>query len=438
VDTDAAHELADLVARLYPICRSITGDGVRDTLAVLAEHVPLVMHEVPSGTSVLDWTVPPEWNITDAFVADAAGRRVIDFRASNLHVVNYSTPIDAMFTLDELRPHLFTLPEQPDLIPYRTTYYDRAWGFCLSQHQLDGLDPGEYHARIDSTLEPGHLTYGELLVPGRSDDEILVSSHVCHPSLADDNLSGVAVATLLARDLIDGPPLDHSVRFLFAPGTIGAITWLAGHGDVVPRIRHGLTLQCLGDAHPFTYKRTVAGDTTIDRAAGQALRDLDVDHQVIDFFPYGYDERQYNSPGYRLAVGALMRGRHGKFPEYHTSADNLSFVAGTRMAESLSVVRSIIEIVDRNRTVTNLEPYGEPQLGRRGLYRAVGGSSLPDLQMAMLWVLNLADGRHDLLDIASRAQLSFTAVAAAAELLEDHGLLASERAAVPVARPSLG
>jgi aminopeptidase-like protein len=416
-------EMMALIDRLYPICRSITGDGVRETLDVLGELVPLEVHEVASGTPVLDWTVPNEWNIRDAYIADASGRRVVDFAACNLHVVSYSVPVAARMTLEELRPHLHTLPEQPDLIPYRTTYYDRDWGFCLSHDQLEALAPGEYEVRIDARLEPGHLTYGEVVVPGRQQGEFLVSAHICHPSLCDDNLSGIAVAAMLARRLLTGPQPRLTYRFVFAPGTIGAITWLACNRDRATRIEHGLTLSCLGDTHPFTYKRTVGGVHTIDRAVAHVLAGTGCDHDVIDFFPYGYDERQYNSPGFRLPVGALMRGRHGRFPEYHTSADNLGFVSGERMTESLRLLEKVVDVIDRNRTVQNLEPFGEPQLGRRGLYRAVGGSDVPDLQLAMLWVLNLGDGAHDLLAVADRSGLHFDAIATAAVLLEEHGLV---------------
>ena len=422
-EQSTAAELMDLVEELYPFCRSITGDGVRATLEAIGRIVPLAVHEVASGTPVLDWTVPPEWNIDDAYIADATGRRIVDFRTCNLHVVSYSVPIARRMSLDELRPHLHTLPDQPDLVPYRTSYYEETWGFCLSQRQLDAMEPGEYQVRVDSRLEPGHLTYGELVVPGRTPDEFLVSTHVCHPSLCDDNLSGIAVSALLARRLLAGAPPRHTFRFLFAPGTIGAITWLARNPVSVSRIKHGLTLSCLGDAHRFTYKRTVDGGHAIDRAAAIVLAATGREDELIDFFPYGYDERQYNSPGFRLPVGSLMRGRHGQFPEYHTSADNPGFVSGARMEESLEVLAAIVDAVDGNRVVRSLVPYGEPQLGRRGLYRAIGGTDIADLQLAMLWVLNLADGRHALLDVAERSGLGFAAVAAAAELLEQHGLV---------------
>jgi aminopeptidase-like protein len=415
-----------LVEELYPICRSITGDGVRETLACIERQLPapLARSEVPSGTPVLDWTVPKEWNIRDAWIADASGARVVDFHASNLHVVNYSVPVRARMSLAELRPHLHALPEHPDWIPYRTSYYAETWGFCLAQRQLDALADGDYEVCIDATLAPGHLSYGELVLPGDAADEVVLSTHVCHPSLCNDNLSSIAVATALARELAARPRRRWTYRFIFAPGTIGAIAWLAQHRDVVPRIRAGITLTCLGSAHPFTYKQTLAGDAEIDRAAALVLRDRDPADQVIAFFPYGYDERQYNSPGFRAPVGSLMRGRHGMFPEYHTSADDLGFVSADRLFESLAVVRSIVDVLEGNRRYRNLAPDGEPQLGKRGLYRATGGTAIPDLNLAMLWVLTLSDGKHGLLDIAERARLPFATIRVAADHLREAGLLA--------------
>jgi aminopeptidase-like protein len=413
-----------LVEELYPICRSITGDGVRRTLEILSRHVPLTVRQVPTGTPVLDWTVPKEWNIRDAWIMGPDGARVVDFRASNLHVVSYSTPVRARMTLAQLRPHLHTLPDRPHLIPYRTSYYDDAWGFCLTHRQLEALPEGEYDVCIDSSIEDGSLTYAELVLPGTTDEEILVSTHVCHPSLCDDNLTGIAVSVALAGALMKLPPRRYTLRFLYAPGTIGAITWLAQNAERAGRIRHGFTLTCLGDSHPFTYKKTVGGRADVDRAATHVLATSGLPHAIIDFFPYGYDERQYNSPGYRIPVGSLMRGRHGQFPEYHTSGDNLSFISSERMEESLRVCRDIVDLLAGNAVYVNLAPYGEPQLGRRGLYRAMGGTSIPDLQLALLWVLNLSDGEHSLLDIAERAHMDFRAVRTAADLLVEHNLLA--------------
>jgi aminopeptidase-like protein len=420
---DEAEDMYALVKELYPICRSITGDGVRRTLRILARHVPIQIHEVPSGTEVLDWKVPKEWNVRDAWIADSSGARVVDFRASNLHLVSYSVPVRARMSLRELRARLHTLPDQPDVVPYRTSYYEETWGFCLTQRQLDALPEGTYEVCIDSTLEPGSLTYGEVLLPGEREDEILVSTHVCHPSMCDDNLTGVAVATFLARQMASSRRRRYTMRFLFAPGTIGAITWLALNKVAARRVRHGLTLTCLGGPHPLTYKRTVGGTAEIDRAAAHVLASSGAQHRLVDFTPYGYDERQYNSPGFRVPVGSLVRGVHGQFPEYHTSADDLAFVSPERMAESLEVVRAILGVFEDNAAYRNLCPEGEPQLGRRGLYAAAGFRTLPDLQLALLWVLNLSDGTNSLLDVAERAAIPFRTVRAAADALVQHGLL---------------
>ncbi len=412
-----------LVERLYPLCRSITGDGVRRTLEIISDIVPLEITEVPTGTQVLDWTIPREWNIRDAYVKDATGRRVIDFRASNLHVVGYSVPVSAVMTLDELRPHLHTLPEQPALVPYRTSYYAETWGFCLSHDTLTSLPDGEYEVCIDSTLADGHLTYGEHVVPGEVADEVLVSCHICHPSLANDNLAGIAVAARLALRLGETRPW-YTYRFVFAPGTIGAITWLARNRERVGRVRHGLVLACAGDRGALTYKRSRRGDAPIDRAVEHVLRESGRPHTIVDFSPYGYDERQYCSPGFDLGVGSLTRTPYGAYPEYHTSADDPSFVSPEAMADTLETCWEVTRVLERDRRYLNLSPYGEPQLGRRGLYDSLGGrSDTKRLQMAMLWVLNLSDGGHSLLDVAGRSGLPFAVVADAADALCAAGLL---------------
>jgi aminopeptidase-like protein len=415
-DITIGRRLYDCVADLYPLCRSLTGEGLRETLRRLQRVVPLTLHEVATGTPAFDWIVPKEWNIRDAWVKNARGARVIDFQRSNLHVVSYSVPVRRRMSLAELRPHLHTLPDRPDWIPYRASFYDETWGFCLSQRNLDAMDDGEYEVCIDASLEPGSLTYGEYHLPGESMNEILVSCHVCHPSLANDNLSGIAVAAALARHL-SRLSRRHSYRFLFLPGTIGPIVWLARNEALVPRIRHGLVLVCLGDAGPLTYKKSRRGDAVIDRAAAQVLRYAG-DHEVEEFSPYGYAERQYCSPGFNLPVGRLSRTPHGRFPEYHTSADNLDFVRPEHLASSFRACLAIFDVLENDRTYINMNPKCEPQLGKYGLYDEIG-----DNEMAMLWVLNLSDGRHSLLDIAERAGLRFEAVRIAADLLREHSLL---------------
>jgi aminopeptidase-like protein len=410
-----------LISDLFPICRSITGQGFRDSLTTLGDVVPIALTEVPSGTSVFDWTVPREWNIRDAWIADASGRRIVDFRRSNLHVVSYSRPIRARMTLAELRPHLHTLAEQPDVIPYRTSYYNEDWGFCLSDRQLQGLPDGEYDVCIDSTLAPGNLTFGECVLPGAIPDEILISIHSCHPSLANDNLSGMAVGVHLARYLAN-VPRHHTIRFLFIPGTIGSISWLALHQAEVSRIRHGLVLSCLGDRGAPTYKRSRRGTALVDRAATHVLRHSRAG-EVIDFVPYGYDERQYCSPGFDLPVGCLTRTPNGRYPEYHTSADDLDFVTAESLEDSLTKALAIIEILEHDRTYLNLNPLCEPRLGVRGLFRNTGGSSPKDFEMCLLWVLNMSDGGNSLLDIADRAAMPFGTVRQAADALRDASLL---------------
>jgi aminopeptidase-like protein len=420
----AGGELHALVAELFPTLRSITGDGFRHTLEVLGRHVAVEVHEVPSGTQVFDWTVPPEWNARAAWIEDPSGRRVVDLADSSLHLVSYSVPVDARMSLAELRPHLHALPDQPDLIPYRTSYYARDWGFCLPQRQLDALPDGDYRVLIDATLTDGHLTWGECLVPGASEREVLISTHACHPSLANDNLSGVAVATLLAW-LLAGATLRHSYRFLFIPGTIGSITWLARNQARTGRITAGLVLACLGDPGGFTYKRSRRGDAPVDRAVAVALRDLGVPHSLEDFSPYGYDERQYCSPGFDLPVGCLNRTPHGRFPEYHTSADDLGFVRPGQLGGSLAACLAVLRVLEDDGVYRNLKPHCEPQLGRRGLYGPLGGrSDTVTSQLALLWVLNLGDGRHTLVDVAERSGLPFDLIHAAAQALAATDLLA--------------
>ncbi|MEV6831586.1 DUF4910 domain-containing protein [Amycolatopsis sp. NPDC051102] len=414
-------ELHALVERLYPICRSITGDGVRQTLDIIGEHIALERHEVPTGTAVLDWTIPQEWNIRDAYVATPSGERVIDFQESNLHVVGYSVPVRQRMPLSELREHLHTLPDQPSWVPYRTSYYAPAWGFCLAQEKLDALPDGDYDVVIDSTLSDGSLTYAEHVVPGRVTDEVIVSCHVCHPSLANDNLAGIAVAISLAQQLARTQP-HYTYRFLFMPGTIGSITWLARNASRIEKVRHGLVLACAGDPGSLTYKKSRRDDAEIDRVMQHVLRSRE--HRVVDFSPYGYDERQFCSPGFNLGVGSLTRTPYAGYPEYHTSADNPGFVSPAAMEDTLGALRDAFGVLDRNRRYVNLSPYGEPQLGKRGLYDSLGGrSDAKQAQMAMLWVLNLSDGDHSLLDIAERAGLPFDIVDVAARALHDAGLV---------------
>ena len=419
----AGAELHAFARELYPICRSITGEGIRQTLDLIGERIPLRKFDVPTGTPVFDWTVPKEWNIRDAYIRDSSGRRVVDFQKSNLHILNYSTPIRAKMTLGELRPHLFTIPDQPDWIPYRTSYYKEDWGFCISHNQLESMKDGEYEVCIDSSLENGRLTYGECYLPGQSADEVLISCHACHPSLANDNLSGLTIATFLASFLSQSDR-RYSYRFLFIPGTIGAITWLSQNQETTGRVRHGLVLTCIGDLGGFHYKKSRRGNAEIDRATAHVLKHQAEPFETMEFSPYGYDERQYCSPGFDLPVGCLMRSVWGTFPEYHTSADNLDFIRPEKLAASLRVCAAIVDILENNRSYRNLKPFCEPQLGRRDLYRTTGGNAIGQEIHARLWVLNLSDGDHSLLEIAERSGLPFSQICDAADLLQQAGLLA--------------
>jgi aminopeptidase-like protein len=418
-------QMHGLLRELHPWCRSITGAGLRRTLQAVSKVAPLQVHEVPSGTPVLDWTVPREWAIRDAWVANARGERVIDFQKSNLHVVSYSTPVRTRMPLSQLRAHLHTLPEQPDWIPYRTAYYAEDWGFCLPHRVLERLPEGEYEVVIDSSLEAGSLSYGELLLRGESPKEVLFSTHVCHPSLANDNLSGVVLAAFLAKALAS-VPRRLSYRFVFVPGTIGSITWLSRNRDAAERVHAGLVVAGVGDSGPLSYKKSRAGDAEIDRAAVHALRFSGQPHGITEFSPYGYDERQYCSPGFNLPVGSLTRTPHGKYPEYHTSADDCAFVRPESLAGSLRAYLDVVAILEGNGRYRNTQPEGEPQLGRRGLYRFMGGLADPGAAaMAMLWILNLSDGGPSLLEIAERAGIGFDAIREAADALTTHGLLAN-------------
>ena len=417
-----AAETLQLMASLYPICRSITGNGVRRTLDQLQDWIPLERHEVPSGTQVFDWEIPREWNIRDAYIADRNGHRVVDFRAHNLHVVNYSSPVRRTMSLNELQAHLYSLPEHPDWIPYRTSYYREHWGFCLRHRDRERLAPGLYEVVIDSDLLPGHLTYAECAIPGTTTGEAFVYTHTCHPSLANDNLTGIAVASALARELRTQSP-RLTWRFIFGPGTIGSLTWLSRNESRLPRVRAGLVIGLLGDAGPLTYKRSRKGATLTDRAAEYVLRISACKSQAIDFEPYGYDERQFCSPGFDLPVGRLTRSPNGKYPEYHSSADDLSLVQADKLAESLQVLARMVSVLDANRRPLNLCPKGEPRLGKRGLYGTVGGTAPGEFEHALLWILSLGDGAHDLFAIAERSGLSFELLDAAATALEQSGLL---------------
>ena len=420
--TEAAHggdPMMDLARRLFPLCRSLTGAGVRQTLDILAERMPLERHRAASGTRCFAWTVPPEWNVRDAYVNGPSGERVIDFRANNLHLVSYSIPIRTRLSLAELRPHLHSLPDQPDAIPYRTSYYAEAWGFCLSDRQKRGLVEGTYKVVIDVTLAPGHLDYASAEIGGDG-DLVLFSTYICHPSMANNELSGPILLAQLYRALPGIPGLRHRYRFLFIPETIGSILYLSLHGDDLRRSLHsGYVVTCAGDAGPYTYKRSRRGTASVDRIALHALRHT-VERErlnVVDFDPAsGSDERQYCSPGFDLPVGSVIRSMYGRYPEYHTSLDDLSFISAEGLSGTLTALLRIVEAGELNRSYVRADPHCEPQLGRRGLYPSLGASKVADAQVRrLMYLLNYSDGAHDLIAIAERLDEPVWALAGALE-----------------------
>lgn len=419
-------DMYNLMEKLYPICRSITGDGVRETLEVIKEIIPVEINEVPSGTKVFDWTVPKEWNIKDAYVKNSKGEKIINFQKSNLHVLNYSVPINKKMRLEELKSHLYTLPEYPDVIPYLTSYYKENWGFCLSQNDYNNITDDEYDVVIDSTLENGNLTYGEYFLQGESDEEVLFSCYICHPSMCNDNLSGTVLLTYLAK-ILSNMDLKYSYRFLFIPETIGAITWLSLNENKVEKIKHGLVATCCGDSGNLTYKKTRIGNAEIDKIVENVLEDSECKFRIIEFFPLGSDERQFSSPGFNLPVGSLMRTPYAEFDEYHTSADNLNFINKDKLEETLKRYLDVVFVVENNEKYINLNPKCEPQLGKRGLYSLIGSSKeAPIYQKAILWILNYSDGSNSLVDISKLSNIKFKIIKESADMLCKCNLLASE------------
>src|SRR5262245_15379585 len=419
---NTGRELHEFATRLYPICRSLTGQGVRQSLGLIGSHIPLAVREVPSGTAVFDWEVPLEWNIEDAAIVSPDGERVVDFQKHNLHVVSYSEPVAAEMSLTELEERLHSLPDHPSWIPYRTSYYRRSWGFCLRHETRQSLRPGTYRVDIKSSLAPGCLTYGEFAIPGRVREEVLFFTHVCHPSLANDNTSGMAVATALAH-WVASEPRRYGYRFVFAPGTIGSLTWLKQNESALGSIRAGLVLGLLGDPGVLTYKMSRRGDTLTDATAGYVLSQIHPEGGIIPFSPYGYDERQLCSPGFNLPVGRLTRSGNDSYPQYHTSADDLILIQPSSLEQSLEACKLFVTVLEEDARYVNLSPKGEPRLGKRGLYGAVGGRSPAEREQAMLWVLNQSDGSKSLLDVARTSGLPFSVVREAASALERSGLL---------------
>ena len=438
---EIGEDMHELMIELFPICRSITGNGLRKTLKILKNHIPLEIFEVPTKTKAFDWEVPREWNITDAYIKNSKGEKIVDFKKSNLHVLNYSTPINKKISLDELKLHLHSLPEYSDVIPYRTSYYNENWGFCITHNQLLQLEEDEYEVFIDTTLEDGSLTYGEYFIKGESEDEVLLSCYPCHPSMCNDNLSGIVLLTLLAKHL-KKLSLQYSYRFLFIPETIGSIVWLSRNEMNVAKIKHGLVATCVGDSGISTYKKSRQGNTEIDQTVIEVLKKSGDDYKIMNFDPLGSDERQFCSPGFNLPVGSLRKTNPANFPEYHTSADNTEFVKAKYLADSFSKYFKVIlkleenfgkfysknneelpEIDNKNDQVfLNLNPKCEPKLDKTVLYRKIGGAVHNDA-LTILWVLNYSDGKHSLRDISLRSGIDFKQIKQTAELLQDKKLL---------------
>jgi aminopeptidase-like protein len=417
--------------RLWPLCRSITGSGLRQSLKILQELLPLELAEVPSGTKVFDWTVPDEWNIEDAYVADESGKRIIDFKSNNLHLLSYSEPVDQWMDLEALEKHLYSLPAQPTVIPYLTSYYKRRWGFCLTHEQRRKLKPGKYRAVVKSTLAPGSMTYGHCVLPAtvKTQDEVLITTYVCHPSMANNELSGPLVASFLYGELKALPMRRYNYRFIMAPETIGAITYLATHGDhLKAHCKAGLVVTCCGDDGNITYKRSRQGGAEIDRCAESILTHYGKRNgkkvTFLDFFPSGSDERQYCSQGFNLPVGSLMRSMYATFPEYHTSADDKSFISFEALGESVSLYKQTLMALESNRKFQATITHCEPMLGPRGLYPTLGSEKQTEERVRlMMYLLNYSDGVHDLCAIAEKASCSVLDLAPVVVTLLEGGLL---------------
>ena len=400
---DIEKKMDSLITRLFPICRSITGAGVRKTLRIIGNEIPLTIYEVSSGTDVFDWTIPDEWNIKDAYVKDEKGERVIDFRSSNIHVVGYSIPFEGKLPLDELKDHLHTLPDQPNLIPYVTSYYEKRWGFCLSHNEYVKLIDGLYEVKIDATLEPGSLTYADLVIDGESDKEVLISTYICHPSMANNELSGPVVATYLATHLIGLKNRPYyTYRFVFVPETIGAVTYISKHLEhLKKKVVAGYVVTCVGDPGSFSYLQTRQENTLVDRVTLHVLKYSGQKYKVYPFIDRRSDERQYNAPGVALPVGSLMRTKYASYPEYHTSSDDLNFVTPEALNGSMEMYKRCIQVLESNR-IYNTTVLCEPHLGKRGLYPTLSKKGSSTTVRMMKDLIAYSDGKNDLLWVADK------------------------------------
>ncbi len=398
-------QIHSLAQKLFPINRSLTGNGVRETLAILKEICPLMtIHEVPSGTQVFDWVIPNEWNIKDAYVIDPDGKKIIDFQKNNLHVVGYSVPVDKEIDLEELNKHLYSLENQPEAIPYITSYYFERWGFCLKHSERMGLKPGKYKVRIDSTLKPGSLTYGEVIIPGETKEEIFLSTYVCHPSMANNELSGPCVTIYLAKWL-QSLNRKYTYRIVFIPETIGSVTYISRHLEHLKKhVKAGFNLTCIGDDRVYSYLPTRAENTISDAIAKHVLKWIDKDFVSYSWHRRGSDERQYCSPGVDLPVVSIMRSKYGEYPEYHTSLDDLNLVTPEGLQGGYEAVRLSIEALEQN-CYPRVKVLCEPQLGKRGLYPTISTKDSADQVRLMMGFITYSDGTNSLLEIAEKCNV---------------------------------
>ncbi|MYL37618.1 DUF4910 domain-containing protein [Halobacillus litoralis] len=412
----------ELMKRLFPICRSITGEGVRETLRILKETIPLDIIEVPTGTKVLDWEIPQEWNVKDAYVMNEKGERIIDFRENNLHLVSYSRPVNKTVSLEYLQNHLFSLEDQPSVIPYVTSYYNDYWGFCMSHEQRETLKDEEYKVVIDSELKDGSLTYGELVIPGRSRKEVFLSTYICHPSMANNELSGPVLTTFLAKWLL-GRKRRYTYRIVFVPETIGSITYLSKHMDEMKeKIIAGYNITCTGDERGYSFLPSRYGNTLADKAALNILKTNQMDFVKYSFLERGSDERQYCSPGIDLPVASIMRTKYGEYPEYHTSDDNLNLVTAHGLQGSYNIYQQCLQAIEQNE-VYKVKCLGEPQLGKRGLRSTLSTKESGKAVRDMMNFIAYADGENDLIDISNRIHVPLESLYPIIEKLTENDLL---------------
>ena len=416
-------QMYSLMERLFPICRSLTGDGNRETLNIIKEYIPIELKEEQSGEKVFDWEIPNEWNIKDAYVKDSDGIKVVDFKENNLHVLGYSEPFEGKIKLEELNKHLFSLPDQPDLIPYVTSYYEKRWGFCLTHNQRKKLKKGIYEVKIDSTLEPGHLTYGELIINGLSDKEIFISTYICHPSMANNELSGPVVATYLADHIQKAGKPYYTYRFIFIPETIGSIVYLSNHyKELAKKVKAGYVITCIGDSGKFSYLQTRSENQLVDRVTIHVLKHSKKEFNIYDFLSRGSDERQYNAPGIDLPIGSLMRTKHGEYPEYHTSGDNLDIITPQSLKDSLEMYEMVIDVFENNHKYKTTV-LCEPQLGKRGLYPTISTKKTDEHILDMMNIIAYCDGDHDLLWIAEKMGKPISDIFPVVDSLINHGII---------------